>query len=128
MIDTLVHKYKIKIKNSNLSKSVAFLKLKEAITTENLADFMEELRDLKKQDHDSYVVVLNNEKLLSALTIKVLLAFYNSVPEKIGILTNSGMKAHSLLIKLNKYIDIEKSPREVLLKIEMKKLRMDYND
>ena len=108
------------IKNSKINKKAVYISFLEPVSTRNIAGYQAELKSLLEKKFDLYLIKLTNKSEITAYTIKLLLALYNTQPDNIAIHFSESLEEFLYNTRLGKYFIAEKSAKIIIMKLEGK--------
>jgi len=122
MIKFQLQRYRFK--DSNKRRRAVYITLLKPVTYGNLKKYQMALKTLLEKQFDYYVIKLKDSSVVTGFTIKLLLAFHNTVSQSVGILLSRDIKwrfSHSLL---NTFLVAEENPMSVIIEIEKNRRRI----
>ena len=116
MIKTYYRYYRIS--KSKIKKKAVYITFAEPVTNQNIKKSQAELLQLLKKNIDSYIIVFNDSSKITAYTLKLLAALYNTFSNKIGIILPGKIKQFFSLSRLDSHFLIEENPVALISRIE----------
>lgn len=116
MIKVIIQKYHLK--QQKLQKKAALISFLEPVKADNYSSLQGQLLKLTAESFDAYLLKVHNKVALNAFTLKVLLAFQNTLPGITGLLITEATKKFICYANLRSLFITAENPGALITKIE----------